>query len=618
MVKRLIFDVEVYPNLFTAVFYSPEDMDYIVYEISSRKNDAEVLINLMNSEDTEFVGYNCLSYDGQIIEYIKEKGKKVTNNGIFLLSKTIVDSDDRAPYPPYTFTSSYIDLFKLWHYDRPERYTSLKWLEFTLRQLNIVDLPYPHDKAVPESNFNTVIKYNKNDVAVTNEFYELSKPALTMREELVLEYDEPRLMNMSDSSLGSTIFLQILSKELGIDERKLSDMRSHRKEIKFEDVILPYVKFETPEFNNVLDHFRAKVIYADDKGEMKLKGVFNFSQQFGGIQYDFGIGGVHACVESGIYVPGEDELLVDIDVQSFYPNLGIRNMLKPEHLPIKFCEIYEDLFEKRKTYPKSNPLNYAYKILLNSAYGKSNSKYSFLYDPKYTCAITVNGQLSICMLAEMINPLGRIVQANTDGVTIAINKKDRKALYAACMEWEHITKLKLEYASYSKMVIRDVNNYIAVTLDGKAKCKGTFVTHDQMVKGGEWHKNHSATIVADALYEYFINDVPPSTTIDKADNIFDFLYCIKKKRNFMYTLMEADAGGRVSVETLSDRVFRYYIAHGGKTMYKVYNTLKFEGVNVGSLVSGAMTLKTNNVLHYPDLDKEYYLNDVMKIINAIE
>lgn len=618
MIKRLIFDVEVYPNLFTAVFYDPSIMDYIVFEISSRKNDAAALIELMDADDHEFVGYNCLNYDGQIIQYIKEKGKKVRNDGIYQLSKTIIDSDERAPYPPYSFTSSYIDLFKIWHYDRPERYTSLKWLEFTLRQLNIVDLPYHHDSPVLESNFNKVIKYNKNDVAVTYEFYELSKAAITMREELSIQYEEPRLMNMSDSSLGSTIFLQILSKELGIDERKLAEMRSYRKEIKFEDIILPYVKFDTPEFNNVLDHFRSKVIYATPSGEMKLKGVFNFSQQFGGIQYDFGIGGVHACVEAGVYIPGEDELLVDIDVQSFYPNLGIRNMLKPEHLPDKFCEIYEELFEKRKTYPKSNPLNYAYKILLNSAYGKSNSKYSFLYDPKYTCAITVNGQLSICMLAEIISPLGKIIQANTDGVTIAIKKENRKKLYEACLEWERITKLKLEYASYAKMIIRDVNNYIALTLDGKPKCKGVFVTYDQMTKSGEWHKNHSSTIVADALYNYFINDIPPSTTIAKADNIFDFLYCIKKKRNFVYTLMNADDKGRVSVETLSDRVFRYYISYGGKTMYKVYDSLKFEGVNVGSLVSDAMSLKTNNILHYPDLDKEHYLEEVMKIIKSIE
>ncbi len=617
MTNDYVFDLEVYPNLFTAVFYHTQTHVLYEFEISSRKNDTLKIVEFVSQPNARFIGYNCLNYDGQLIEFIKEKKTKVTNNDIFSLSSTIVDSDAKPPYPSYTFTVSYIDLFKIWHYDRPERYTSLKWLEFTLRQLNIVDLPFPHDKVLAESNFNKVLKYNKNDVLVTHEFYELSKPAILLREELSAEYNNETLINKSDSSLGSAIFLQILSKELGIDEQRLSLMRTHREHIAFDDVILPYVKFQSPEFQNVLDHFRSKVIHASSSGVMVLKGAFNFTQRFQGIDYVFGIGGVHACADPGVYIPSEDELLVDIDAISYYPNLGIRNRLKPEHLPEKFCDIYEQLFQQRKLYPKSDPRNYAYKILLNSAYGKSNNIHSFLYDPKYTCAITINGQLSMCMLAEMVSGIGKIIQVNTDGITIAIKKSNRRMLHDACKEFEAITKLSLEYNTYQKMVIRDVNNYIAVDNKGGIKCKGVFVTRDQMVKNDEWHKNHSAAIIADALLNYYIKDIPPIETINKADNIFDFLYCIKKKRNFVYTLMSADSKGNVSVDTLNERVFRYYISHSGKTLYKVYDSLKFEGVNVGSLVSSAMALQSPNILIYPDIDREYYLEETMKIINTI-
>lgn len=43
-----------------------------------------------------------------------------------------------------------------------------------------------------------------------------------------------------------------------------------------------------------------------------------------------------------------------------------------------------------------------FKLSTNSVYGKSNSEYSFLYDPLYTLKTTLAGQLALCMLSEML------------------------------------------------------------------------------------------------------------------------------------------------------------------------------------------------------------------------
>ena len=67
-----------------------------------------------------------------------------------------------------------------------------------------------------------------------------------------------------------------------------------------------------------------------------------------------------------------------------------------------FCEQYEWFFDERKKIPKKDPKNYVYKIILNSTYGLSNDENSFLYDPEFTMRITINGQLSLSMLYEMI------------------------------------------------------------------------------------------------------------------------------------------------------------------------------------------------------------------------
>lgn len=53
------------------------------------------------------------------------------------------------------------------------------------------------------------------------------------------------------------------------------------------------------------------------------------------------------------------------DVKSLYPNISIRNNLFPLHLGNTFCEIYEDIYNERLKYPKSDSRNELYKLALN-------------------------------------------------------------------------------------------------------------------------------------------------------------------------------------------------------------------------------------------------------------
>jgi hypothetical protein len=43
--------------------------------------------------------------------------------------------------------------------------------------------------------------------------------------------------------------------------------------------------------------------------------------------------------------------------------------------------------------------------------------------------------------------------------------------------WQNKTKLKLEKAVYQRMIIRDVNNYIAIYDDGSLKTKGVVTSY---------------------------------------------------------------------------------------------------------------------------------------------
>ena len=143
-----------------------------------------------------------------------------------------------------------------------------------------------------------------------------------------------------------------------------------------------------------------------------------------GYRIDFGVGGVHASLSEKIASAGKTYMLRDADVSSMYPNIAISNKIYPEHLGAEFCVIYQDMYEQRKSYAKNTAENAMLKLALNGTYGKSNDKYSVFYDPKFTMSITINGQLSLLMLADRLLqiPKLKLVQLNTDGLTVAMTR----------------------------------------------------------------------------------------------------------------------------------------------------------------------------------------------------
>ena len=195
-----------------------------------------------------------------------------------------------------------------------------------------------------------------------------------------------------------------------------------------------------------------------------------------GYRIDFGVGGVHASLSERIVKETKSYMVRDADVSSMYPNIAISNRIYPEHLGEKFCDIYQDMYEQRKSYAKNTAENAMLKLALNGTYGKSNDKFSVFYDPKFTMSITINGQLSLLMLADRLLQIEglKLVQLNTDGLTVAMLRSTEEQYKEICTQWQSDVKLELEFVDYSKMIIRDVNNYIAVYTNGKTKRKGAY------------------------------------------------------------------------------------------------------------------------------------------------
>ena len=229
---------------------------------------------------------------------------------------------------------------------------------------NIMDMPIHHTTEIEADQIDTVIEYCINDVKSTKQIMNLSKEQINLRKTLTHEYNLP-LFSASEPRISKELFLTFLSEEMNVSKYNLRNLRTSRDNIMIKDIILPYTNFTTDTFKDLLYNFNDLIINARE-----TKGGFKYSFKYKGVKTDFGLGGVHGCITSGVYEAKDDMIIMSSDVTSFYPNLAIRNKWSPAHLDKDiFCNKYEWFFEERKKLPKSDPKNYVYKIILNSTYG---------------------------------------------------------------------------------------------------------------------------------------------------------------------------------------------------------------------------------------------------------
>jgi hypothetical protein len=438
----------------------------------------------------------------------------------------------------------------------------------------------------------------------------LSKEQINLRKALTEEYDID-LFSASEPRISKELFLHFLSKETGIKKYDLKQMRTQRDQIVFKDIILPYIEFKTATFQNLLKKFQEVVLYPGE-----TKGGFKYSVQYKGVKTDYGLGGIHGARSSKVYNSTDDMIIMSSDVVSFYPNLAIRNNWAPAHLPKQeFSQLYEWFFEERKKIPKSDPKNYVYKIILNSTYGLSNDENSFLYDPQFTMSITINGQLSLSMLYEMICeeiPGAVPLMQNTDGLETMIPREYEAQYMEICARWEKMTNLLLEHDKYSKIVLGDVNNYIAVNEAGKSKCKGRFEYKDLAL-----HKNKSFLVIPKALHAYFVEGVKPEKFIKENLNIFDFCGGVKIKGDWKFVERKVTNG--LYEEQSLQHTIRYYISKTGSKVIKKNNSDRREiQVEAGKWMQSLMIDYVENPFEEYDINYDYYLEKIRKEINSLE
>ena len=326
-----------------------------------------------------------------------------------------------------------------------------------------------------------------------------------------------------------------------------------------------------------------------------------------GFRFDFGTGGIHGSLLNKIVKETKKYAIVDADVASMYPNIAIANRVYPEHLGEEFCTIYQDVYEQRKSFAKGTAENAMLKLALNGVYGDSNNQYSIFYDPMYTMKITINGQLSLCLLAEKLLTIPdlKIVQVNTDGITVAVKREDRAAYDEICKQWQKQVGLELEFAEYSKMFIRDVNAYIALYTNGKVKRKGPYQYEDL-----GWHQNQSALVIPKAAEANLIHGIELEEFIKAHTDKHDFMLRTKVPRSSRLVMVTEEG------DVPQQNICRYYPSKNGGKLVKIMPPLPGDTEDRRLSIESAWKVKTcNNILDFDgDIDYEYYIAEAKKLI----
>ena len=615
--RDYIYDLETYPNVFTMAVEHAEAPLRWYFEISDWRNDSRAIVEFLQylkNNDARLVGFNNLGFDYPVLHTLIRMGhsdaRTLYNKAMAIIASQ--DDDERWVHqvkPSDQFVTQ-LDLFKIHHFDNKARATSLKVLEFNMRADNIEDLPFPVGTELNQAQVQVLKRYNQHDVAQTKAFYHHTLDMIRFREELTAKYARD-FMNHNDTKIGKDYFVMKLE-EAGVacydyNDKGRTPRQTKRPVIHLKDAILPWISFEQPEFTRVLHWLKGQSI-------TETKGVFNdLTACVNGFTFVFGLGGIHGSVESEVIESDEHEVIVDLDVTSYYPNLAIVNGFHPAHLGREFVSIYKHLFEQRKQYPKKSAESAMLKLALNGVYGDSNNQFSVFYDPLYTMTITLNGQLLLCMLAEglMTIPGLRLIQVNTDGLTVRVPRSYKIMVDLARAAWQERTGLNLEEAIYKTMMIRDVNNYIGVfdpafvkPGDPTVKRKGAYEwkTH--------WHQNASALVVPKVAEKVLVENAPIRETVEQWPDIMDFMLRTKVPRS-------SHLGLEVNGVTVRlQNITRYYIAQGGGRLFKWMPPLKGKnewrkiGVESGWGVQVCNDIKDAGTL---PVDFDYYVREIEKL-----
>ena len=588
------YDFEVYSkiNWFCVTFINYEDRNKEVVIV----NDRAKLIEFYNKyKDDIFISYNGRQYDTGIFKGILD-GMNVG----YVNDKLI--KEGKKPFQVVKNAKKY----PLNDYDTILKDKSLKQLEaFMGDDIRETEVDFNIDRPLTEEEIKQTLYYNHHDVI------EVLRVLDYCWDDFEGQLDIIELYGLDMSYFTKTkVQLAVSPKILNaVDQHTLDD----EFDIRLPETIQLSDKYKfIPEWYMNPKNWRYKEHLRSEDNQHNNQLCCTVA----GIPHVFAWGGCHGADDKEAVFEG---IILHADVASMYPTTDIEYGL----LSRKFKN--PDDFKQMRNFrlklkSEKNPKNKALKPMINGVYGAGKDRNNPSYDPLMANLTCIFGQMFILDLIDKLESYCRLLQTNTDGIFVLCENEEmkNKVIEITNQVGERL-KMEFEIDEYTKLIQKDVNNYIAVKKNGELECKGAMVKFNKPI-------DNNLPILNDAVRNYLAYDIPVEQTINECNEYIKFQKVIKLSAKYKEIWYGNGVSGKdnkitsINGELLKGKVHRVFASkrQSDGSIYK----LKIEkGVKSYEQFANTPThlFIDNEDVHdksIPEyLNKEYYISEAKKRID---
>lgn len=602
-----VYDIETYPNLFLVVFKKLSNTRNGQFEIFL-EHDLDALKNFLLQKNLVLIGYNNFRFDDVVMKAILD-GTVSTAQEICDLATRLIESNNddvkitklthygRKEWGYRTSPWGCIDLFQI--LGGPRIAGSLKSHEVRLGLKDVRDLPFKPGTVLTENQAAELTQYCEHDVNATEGLYFHIEAEVEVRVAVNAQYPNLKTsaLRRSNAAIAEAVIKHKLETTAGL---KLRDVRKPEAfTFNTASNIDPAIEFQTLHNQKLLMQLKNQPAFnvRDWKKNLNQGCIFHADNH----RLALGKGGVHTIIS---YLNINSDNIVCFDVASYYPSLLLRINQYPAGLVMKWLDSLRGLRDERLAAKRAgNKVKAdAFKIIINSLYGKLEEQHSINYDPALQLSVVLNGQLFLIMLMEAFQVAGfKIISANTDGVYIDVGDKLDEAQDVADV-WMNKTGFSLDRDIATRIVATSVNDYaLYQTEKGWYHKKGRF-GHGKRTK---------PAVITEAVLNHISTGQDVAAFISSSTNILDFLYSSSVRGNNIEEIRH----GKTAVQ----RTNRWYRSVNGLPIEKC--AISPDGHKKWAKVPNSDSCTVANTLHSfeipEDLDFNHYIGAAKKLLHEI-
>lgn len=273
----LVYDIEVFPNVFSCTLKNSETDEVTVFEISHRidNNKAEIgkLVALFKDSRYLFCGYNNIHYDNPIINFIIANYNTVPGNYFIIcntlnkLSNTIIHGE-KEQWKQWKYANNFATLDLLTMLFSQKLRVGLKEMQVTMQYPNVQEYSLGFDSYLLDEDIPEMLSYNLNDVNSTLELLNRCKKEIELRLGIEKEFGVD-VLSKDGMTIGTEILKTKYLEKTGKSWYDIKDLRSPCDVINLSNVIFPIIHFETKLLQDFLEEFKQQKVGAGRKAYEK-------------------------------------------------------------------------------------------------------------------------------------------------------------------------------------------------------------------------------------------------------------------------------------------------------------------------------------------------------------